>query len=397
MSFEKPILLQREGVGNLNYQEPIGGTPGVIPPPPTLIGANNGLSVSTINPQIVVLGQNVGQAGDPAKLLSNREIPINGMTLTFRDVGNGSIIIKESAGTTLTTPQMLWQDNTAAEVGRINMQAQCVLIGKLAGAAITANRQTVLGYNALPIQSAGNQNVVIGDFSAQFATTSRGDTFVGSACAHLFYTGTAASFNTGIGLSALDTLTNGVQNTAVGGGAGEGLHLNSSNNVAIGFLSLAGVGVAAANQNTWVGSVNTLVAGTISNNNTWIGFGAVVNANTNIDSIIVLGSNVTSTNAGAQAWSNTTVIGNGIDFQISNVVILGRADQNIILGTTVSPVDNGAKLQVRGNMTTGGAAPLTLGASKVDFGKIVTAASALNATKYWEMSIDGVLVKVCIN
>lgn len=364
MKNKSPIdLLQREGVGNINYSEPLGGLPGVTPPPPTLIGANNGLSVSSINPQIVVLGQNVGQAGNPAQLISNREIPMNGMTLTFRDVGNGSIIIKESAGTTLTTPQVLWQDSLGNEVGRINMQAQLVLIGKLAGAAITTNRQTVIGYNALPVQAAGDQNVIIGDFSSQFATASRGDTVVGSAAIHRFYTGGAATFNTAIGLSALDSIVNGVQNTCVGGGAGEGLQLNSSNNTCVGFLSLAAGGAAAQNNNTVIGA-RLANAGTIVNNNTLIGFGFVQAANTTIDSIIILGANVTSSNAGASSWSNTTVIGNGLDFELSNAVLLGRSDQNVIVGATpaVSPTDTGYKLQVLGNTQTrhlvgGGTAP----------------------------------------
>jgi len=44
---------------------------------------NNGLSISTIDPNTLVLGQDVGQTGDPAILLSNREIPMGGFFLNL--------------------------------------------------------------------------------------------------------------------------------------------------------------------------------------------------------------------------------------------------------------------------------------------------------------------------
>lgn len=48
----------------------------------TLTGANDGVS---LNGTVVVLGQTVGAAGDPAQLTENREIPLNGNVLTFKD------------------------------------------------------------------------------------------------------------------------------------------------------------------------------------------------------------------------------------------------------------------------------------------------------------------------
>lgn len=44
--------------------------------------ANNGLSIKNWT---TVLGQDIGEAGDPAKLLSDREIPMDGKSLTFRE------------------------------------------------------------------------------------------------------------------------------------------------------------------------------------------------------------------------------------------------------------------------------------------------------------------------
>lgn len=60
-------------------------TPAPPPPAPPFdpTSAVNGLSVDPVSGAIV-LGQDVGAVGDPAQLLSNREIPFNGFSLDFR-------------------------------------------------------------------------------------------------------------------------------------------------------------------------------------------------------------------------------------------------------------------------------------------------------------------------
>jgi hypothetical protein len=69
------------------------GVQSVSPAPGTLTGANNGLSVSTIDATKDVLGQNVSQAGNPASLLSNREIPAGGFQL---NLFNGNFILSNA-------------------------------------------------------------------------------------------------------------------------------------------------------------------------------------------------------------------------------------------------------------------------------------------------------------
>jgi hypothetical protein len=72
----------------------------VIPapaPPFALNSADNGLSVDPVTFEIV-LGQNVGQVGDPAQLLNNREIPFNNFDLTFGIVGQRLARFSESLG-----------------------------------------------------------------------------------------------------------------------------------------------------------------------------------------------------------------------------------------------------------------------------------------------------------
>jgi hypothetical protein len=45
--------------------------------------ANNGLTPSTVDADTVVLGQDVGESGNPGQLLSNREVPLNGFSIDF--------------------------------------------------------------------------------------------------------------------------------------------------------------------------------------------------------------------------------------------------------------------------------------------------------------------------
>jgi len=49
-----------------------------------IAGANNGLSISATS--FVVLGQDVGAAGNPAALLSNREIPYSAVQVIFNNL-----------------------------------------------------------------------------------------------------------------------------------------------------------------------------------------------------------------------------------------------------------------------------------------------------------------------
>jgi len=64
------------GQGN-SFIQPNSATPPTVFPPFPLNAADNGLSVDPVTLEIV-LGQSVGAAGDPARLLNNREIPMNG-------------------------------------------------------------------------------------------------------------------------------------------------------------------------------------------------------------------------------------------------------------------------------------------------------------------------------
>ena len=58
-------------------------------------GANNGLSPSTVAADLVVLGQDIGEAGDPAILITNREIPMAGL---FLNLFGGQLLFSDVTG-----------------------------------------------------------------------------------------------------------------------------------------------------------------------------------------------------------------------------------------------------------------------------------------------------------
>jgi hypothetical protein len=76
------------GQGN-SFIQPNTATPPTVFPPFPLNAADNGLSVDPVTFEIV-LGQDVGAPGNPAQLLSNREIPMGLFTFELADnIGNG--------------------------------------------------------------------------------------------------------------------------------------------------------------------------------------------------------------------------------------------------------------------------------------------------------------------
>lgn len=80
------------GQGSTGYdslKNPPAGPPG---PPFVATSADNGLSVDPVSGRIV-LGQAIGEAGDPAQLLSNREIPLKGFSFVLGEAADQHLTI----------------------------------------------------------------------------------------------------------------------------------------------------------------------------------------------------------------------------------------------------------------------------------------------------------------
>jgi hypothetical protein len=413
MSFEKPIRLLYEGLGSIMYGSPPATPPGTI-------AVDNADSGVTIGPAgTVILGNQTASITD-ATLLSNSIIPLGGFDITLSEIGEGVdhsklIFADVSTGRPINQPQILFEDGTGAEIGRINFTTTgSIYIGTNSGKAILTG-ETV--------------NTGVGDQTFTAITLGTRNSAFGFNALGLLTTG---SENTAVGQEALSNLLTGVENTAVGRNAGLGMNAaqtqttligaeiqvpSGSNVTIVGFGSGGSIGLTqAANGSTFIGSEILFNAPVYGINNTIVGFSNFIGAGQTIGaSNIVIGT--LNTSAAGGMGSNNIVIGSQVNLNtivvtntiiivpgvaafsvpISNIVVLGNSTQNTIIGSTTNPTDNGTRLQVRGAIRTAGVAPLTLGSAAWDMGNIKTAASVLNATQYLELSVAGVLVKVCIN
>jgi hypothetical protein len=365
-------------------------------PPATVTAANDGVSLTGTT---VKLGQAVGALGNPAALLEDREIPLAGHSLIVSQIGGDLVsvptsffVLRKGASSVFSTPLLQIQTTLGAEILSIRAgDGSCIFIGQGAGLNVinSGNRSIGIGTNALAAAPAVTfENIAIG-FNAMPNSIAGAiqNTVVGSGAGQAL---NAGSTNNLFGINAGGGITDGVDNSFIGAFAGTGLVLGSRNMgmgtdvlggsdpsdcVVIGFAG-GSVGVVG-NQNVLIGS-NAAQNTNIGANNILIGF--------NVQNGAILG-NIT----------NTTLIGVGQSSVLSNIVALGIATQNILLGFTGPAVDSGNRLQVNGKINTAGAAPLTAGAGAWDLGNVVAAASVLNAGKYLEASVNGVLVKICIN
>jgi hypothetical protein len=406
------------GLGNIIYGTPPGaGGSGAA----TVTGADSGTSLVAKN---VVLGNQVGSTTSAA-LLSNAAIPLAGFNIAFTQIGGAAasvptsnIILQDGASILLSSPQITIQNSAGTEIGRVNFtNDNSIFIGTLSGAVYTggAGVNTALGALALSSLTSGNRNTAVGFAALGGATTSSFNVAVGQEA--LSSLTTAAGGNVAVGQNALLNITTGSFNIGIGIDAGDVLGTASSNNTMIGGTTGGATGAALnVNNNTFVGCFIFETSPSYGNGNTIIGTNNFVASGQTIGSTnIVMGlANVSTLGA---IGNNNIIIGNGVSFStivvtnsivlntgvaafnlaISNVVCIGSNTQNTLIGPATGPADNGSRLQINGTVRTGGAAPLTLGSGSWDMGNVVAAASVLNAAKYLEVSVGGVLVKVCIN
>lgn len=190
--------------------------------------------------------------------------------------------------------------------------------------------------------------------------------------------------NTGIGVSALQSITSGQSNTALGTGALTSL-TTGIDNVAVGVQ--AGIGCTTGNRNVFIGKATDTTGHPASFNNTIIGHEAGwLNATTTQYNCIAIGSFAVSDG------SDTTVIGNT---QTTQTKLHGNL---IATGTGTSKV--GGALEVAGNITLKTGSSGTISSSLLPTGSILqivsvqSAAGSVisnNSTSYASPSIQGTI------
>jgi hypothetical protein len=152
----KYLRIFYEGLGNIYYDKPSSGGSG------TLTAAQNGLSVSGGN--TVVLGQDIDQAGNPGKLINDREIPTQGSKVLYiRNAPNDAIGFTEK--------KISFQDHDTTAGGYINIEIQPIHNSQpsqvnwnitrinVAQASVPDNEIINMGFNFLP--NAARQNLAV--------------------------------------------------------------------------------------------------------------------------------------------------------------------------------------------------------------------------------------------
>jgi hypothetical protein len=302
LNFDPALSLQREGIGNIVY-----GNGSAAGGGGTVTGANNGLELTGA---VVQLGQTVGQGGNPAILLSTREIPLGGFSLNLKNTVAAGLV-----------PQINFTNSAGANIANLRVDDDSSIFFGLSAGIATGG----------PVVAT----VVIGNGAGNAVTN-------------------ASSRNTLIGCNAgAVTVTTGSYNTIVGFDAGNG-------------------GGVLGSQNTLIGSQISDGSHTFGNANTIIGAQNMPQANADWtigDHNIMLGTTCVL----QPAVSNSTIIsgqGNAnFGVQLSNTIVLGFSDQKVIIG----PVQSiGAYVQTNSQLTVWGAISLPQVSTAVNYTQLVT-------------------------
>ena len=191
-------------------------------------------------------------------------------------------------------------------------------------------------------------------------------------------TTTSGLFNTAVGYQALRNLSSGSSNVAIGHTAANGI-TTGSGNVAIGHNTLASApsnrsGVTAVGNNTLVngpdfsaGFGSNVLAFTTGGNNAAFGYGAGSNVTTGLSNTIV----------GCLAGFGTTT-----------------GNYNVFIGMTAGYTGNFSSSCVIGDDSPTANNQMVIGSISNAFG---TVASQVNtSSKYWEVTINGVVEKILL-
>lgn len=297
-------------------------------PASIVLSGNNGLSVSSGN---VVLGQNVSQLGNPAALLSHREIPMAGFNVVFTGTGNIGI------GTNNPTSKL--------HIVGVSDVPQLLVANAASQTQPLARFTDSVGTALLELRTKGTNTIFLGVNSGASSTGSY-EVAIGNEALRDLTTGT---FNTAIGAQALRVNTTGGNNTAI---APQAMFANTtgSNNVALAALQQNTTG----NNNTALGA-DALNGNITGNNNTSVGrnSGRLSLGSGNVYLGYEAGRNATG--------SDNLYISNS---STSTPLIYGNFSTNILnlnasvyIGPSTIPT---AKVHISAGTATAGTAPLKL-------------------------------------
>jgi hypothetical protein len=201
--------------------------------------------------------------------------------------------------------------------------------------------------------------------------------------------------NTAVGDFALSATTTGLYNTGVGYQALRNLSSGSSN-VAIG--NTAAVGITSGGGNVAIGHNTLSSAPSNSSGLTAVGNNTLVNG---ADLSTAFGSNVLSFTTGGNNTAFGHTAGSNVTTGISNTIVgclagfgTTTGNDNVFIGMTAGYTGNFNSTCVIGQGSATANNQMVIGAIGSEFGTV--AAQVNTSTKYWEVTINGVVEKILL-
>lgn len=324
------------GQGNINFTN--------NSKPATVADANNGLS---LNGSFVQFGQDWNAALNTAQLTNSRSLPLNGFFLDFTG-NNFGFKIDDQAGNIKAVDSF---SNEIFLIDPLNVSVEVYTLEVNNVANFTSASNQILKHNGNLFlkEDYGNGFLTMGTGNA---TSLVSTVLIGRNILKNYLSSNARTV--AVGSEPLYSMVSGIRNVAVGHAAGRSTS-DTNDNVFIGASAGRSISATGSNNNVIVGSLAASAEdgsgiGNVSNS-TIIGAYAMngIKNLTAITNAIIVGYNSGKLSNLTDTMSNTTIIGNNIQTDLSNVVLLGRNDQNVLIGKPVT--DNGHRLQVNGGIS----------------------------------------------
>jgi hypothetical protein len=108
----------------------------------------------------ISLGQEIGQAGDPAALTGSREIPLNGNSFQFSDSGTGSVLLFSSGSLRMQTPSS-WDYPYSVEFNSAGRASLTISDGSPDSGSPLINLSSLSGYATIVKEGLLNDRLTI--------------------------------------------------------------------------------------------------------------------------------------------------------------------------------------------------------------------------------------------
>jgi hypothetical protein len=316
--------------------------------------ATNNYTYTSNGTQAMVSGISLGNTCLLGTISLDPLLFFAGNTERMRILGSGGTAGNVGIGTT-SPAQKLSVNGTFSATGEATIQTLTVGLG--AGSPYNSN-STVVGLNALGLNTSGIDNTVIGFTALYRNTIGSGNTAVGSQAMfdnisgvqnvavgdYALYANSSGNYNIAVGSSALGSNTTGSNNIAVGGVALSS-NTTGNNNIAIGYETL---NASITGSNNIAIGFQSLLVNLGGNSNVAVGFEALT-SNVGGSQNVAVGLSTLHENTGGN--NNVAVGYDALYYNLSGVN--NTAIGNAALLTNTGSNNTGVGYNALNNITTG--------------------------------------------